>query len=1286
MQLTKIFRTASLGGAWLLFALTTGQAQTTATWIGPASGGEWNTPTSWDTGAPPLDSTTNAFIGAATNVSYNLPMTASSFAALTNNGTLNVNTNGFNCSSITLLRAGGGNKLFVNTGAVVNVTGNLAFTSNSVVSLTAGSSVTVQGSLLVGSGATGGTGTGTAGCIGIMTNNGATLNASVTTINPANASASSLFVINGGTNNLGTTTIKRSSPSSQPALGTEGLLIYGGLVTMTNLNVGGNANSYLTMLVAGGTVTNMGNVLIQGTGANSRPARLLQQGGLFVIPDPDIVNPDPPAAANISIFSVTGGTNIAGGFQFGDSVPDAGTVDFTNAAPIYVGSQGIGWNGAITLNTVLKGGGLFGATADWTGSAPLNMNGSGVFTFQAADMNGTPHNITLTGALGGPSSIALNITGGGTLTLNAANTYLGNTLINAGTLALGASGSLTSGTIVVGSGTTFDVSQVSGFTLNANQTLSGSGTVTGAVVAASSSTIYPGSNTVTGTLTFTSGLTENGGVNNEFNLSSNPSGPNNDFLNASGGLALSGINTITINGSLAPGGGVYPLIYYGSSLSGDTNNFTVTRASGTLSNSPTAETIYFVAQSSIRGPTNITWLGNAAANNWDTETTTNWLNNGTGLPTVFVPNDNALFSNLGASNLAVNIVGSVDPGSVTVNTTSNYVFTGNGAIGGIGSLTVSNGILTVLTTNNYTGQTILDGGVLEVSDLTDGGVPGNIGAATSDPGNLVFNDGTLMYLGDSTSIDRGATFNPGGGVFDITNGATELTVSGTLTGSGGLTLVDQGELNLTGSCSYAGVTTVSNGTLLVNGVGTIGTNSIIFAGGTVSLAAAGSAQGQQFYANLINVVSNSTLIVNGGNGNNILGSVSGVGGLSGSSNLNISIPNSAGYCTFNASIAAFSGTIELGSSVGIFRFNSGGSDYCTGSTNVTFDLGSGSVTMANRNGSTYGTTNYYLGALAGGSSTILKGALNTGTPNNYQIGDNNQSSTFQGLIQNGTAAGAVVSIIKTGTGTLTLTGGNTYSGTTTISNGVLALGNVGNGDGSIGSSATINITAGTFLDVSGRSDGTLQLGGSQSLLGRGTILGSLNASGAVQPGDEPGGNTGTLTVTNSINLNGTAWMKLNRTNSPNSDRLVSSLSSITYSGTLVVTNIGRQLHAGDTFTLFSGSGLNGSSFASITLPNYYTWDTSQLGVNGSVSVTAVLPPSITKVDYSSLASGTLVFNANNGLADGNFAILMSTNVAAPLSQWTSIATGNFDGSGNLSGFSVTVNPALPVQFFTLQAF
>jgi autotransporter-associated beta strand protein len=328
-----------------------------------------------------------------------------------------------------------------------------------------------------------------------------------------------------------------------------------------------------------------------------------------------------------------------------------------------------------------------------------------------------------------------------------------------------------------------------------------------------------------------------------------------------------------------------------------------------------------------------------------------------------------------------------------------------------------------------------------------------------------------------------------------------------------------------------------------------------------------------------------------------------------------------------------------------------------------------------------------IGALEGGPNTILAGPSATAGILVWAIGSstNNPNTIYYGTIKNN-AANEVTSVTKIGTGSLTLAGQNSYGGTTTVSSGTLAFINnpfTGN-DGSINNSTNITIAAGAAIDVSGLSTGTLPLGSSQFLQGYGTIRGILDntAGGNISPGGGISGGVGTLTVTNYINLGGTAWMKLNRTASPNCDRLVSSLAGINYGGTLIVTNIGGGLHAGDTFTLFSGAGFT-NSFSTVTLPNYYTWNTSQLTVNGTISVSSVAPPTLA-VDFSGLGGGSITFNAANGLAGGPLTILASTNVALPLSSWTTVTTGNFDGGGNFST-PVTVNPTVPQQYFILSA-
>jgi autotransporter-associated beta strand protein len=115
--------------------------------------------------------------------------------------------------------------------------------------------------------------------------------------------------------------------------------------------------------------------------------------------------------------------------------------------------------------------------------------------------------------------------------------------------------------------------------------------------------------------------------------------------------------------------------------------------------------------------------------------------------------------------------------------------------------------------------------------------------------------------------------------------------------------------------------------------------------------------------------------------------------------------------------------------------------------------------------------------LLSGTGTVLN---NSATAATVAVGNNNASTTFSGVLQNGTSA---LQLTKLGTGTLTLTGANTCSGGTTISAGTLQLGNGG----------TTGSVTGNIID-----NGVLALNRSDSLTFGGVIssTGSLVKQGA----------------------------------------------------------------------------------------------------------------------------------------------------------------------------------------------
>jgi autotransporter-associated beta strand protein len=203
---------------------------------------------------------------------------------------------------------------------------------------------------------------------------------------------------------------------------------------------------------------------------------------------------------------------------------------------------------------------------------------------------------------------------------------------------------------------------------------------------------------------------------------------------------------------------------------------------------------------------------------------------------------------------------------------------------------------------------------------------------------------------------------------------------------------------------------------------------------------------------------------------------------------------------------------------------------------------------------------------------------------------------WSGVISNSVDGLVNSNLIKTNSGTWTLSATNVYSGSTTIGGGTLALGI----HGSINNSPTIDVQSGSVFDVSAVSGG-YTLGASQNLRGIGSVVGNVTANGSVTPGET---GIGTLTFSGSLVLAGTTTMEINRDTSPNTDLIVAN--SLTYGGSLVVNNIGSNPQAGDIFDLFDWTTRSGS-FGSITLPTLdpgLSWDTSNLSVNGTITVSS----------------------------------------------------------------------------------
>jgi autotransporter-associated beta strand protein len=310
----------------------------------------------------------------------------------------------------------------------------------------------------------------------------------------------------------------------------------------------------------------------------------------------------------------------------------------------------------------------------------------------------------------------------------------------------------------------------------------------------------------------------------------------------------------------------------------------------------------------------------------------------------------------------------------------------------------------------------------------------------------------------------------------------------------------------------------------------------------------------------------------------------------------------------------------------------------------------------------------------GGANTALQpvvlGTNAAGSPGNCTFKIGGTSLTFSNAI---TGPG---NLIKTGSSPLKLAAANTFTGSLMLSNGTVAL----LGGGSVSSCSTLALGAGTTLDVSGRSDKTLSLVAGQALQGYGTINGNLtvNAGATAAPGDPA--NLGTLIATNAVVLLGTTVMKLNKSSATND--VIGGAASLTYGGTLAVSNLAGMLTVGDRFRLFGAAKFMPSAFTAIspsTPGQGLVWDTSRLTNDGTLRL-GLVPPSIASL----FATPTnLTLRCSDGSAYGSYRVLASTNLTLPKAIWAQVGAGSFDGNGAFT-LTLTNDPSEPQTFYLLQ--
>ena len=552
---------------------------------------------------------------------------------------------------------------------------------------------------------------------------------------------------------------------------------------------------------------------------------------------------------------------------------------------------------------------------------------------------------------------------------------------------------------------------------------------------------------------------------------------------------------------------------------------------------------------------------------------------------------------------------------------ANVNHTGSLSIDGIGDVGITAAIgsnvttvtssnsskVTLSGTNAYTGATTISAGTLQFGKLAS--YPNTSTVSVSNTGTTL----AVNYGGASDFTNAGVvtlladtTFGAGTGfALDTTNASGTLsTVIGGAGAPQNLTKLGTNTLTLTGANTYTGVTTLTGGTLTAGVVENAGVSgpfgkpatpagSIVFNGGGLGWSAANttdysprfainSGKGYSFNPGGQTVTLATALPVNGVNGLSHTGTgtliLSGAntytGGtqISGSGILSVSSLNRVvgGGATSNlgAPTTSANGTIFLGGG----RDTAGQLTY-TG-TGETTDR----VINVSGDGGGYGTIDQSGSGLLKfiGDATTGVAVTNGYHPLNLQ---GSGAGEISGVIN--TTGG---SLTKLGTGTWTLSGANTYTGTTTIQNGNLGvntLKSVGGGSSNLGAPTTV--ANGTIALGAGYSAGQLTYTGTGETTDRVLNLANTTTGGII----DQSGATGLLKFTSANTATGAGSKTLTLQGSTSGtgeiagaivDNSVSNKTSLAKSGTGAWTLSGANTYTGAT-TVNAGTVLVNGSLA-----------------------------------------------------------------------------------------------------------
>ncbi|EBW2266083.1 fibronectin-binding autotransporter adhesin ShdA [Salmonella enterica] len=478
------------------------------------------------------------------------------------------------------------------------------------------------------------------------------------------------------------------------------------------------------------------------------------------------------------------------------------------------------------------------------------------------------------------------------------------------------------------------------------------------------------------------------------------------------------------------------------------------------------------------------------------------------------------------------------------------------------------GTLILSNTGNDYGDTEIVGGILAAKDAASLGtgdvtIAENATLALSQGtlDNNVTGEGQIVKSGSDELIVTGDNNYSGGttisggtltvdhadslGSGDIDNSGVlkvgEGELENTLFGSGSLVKTGTGELTLSGDNSYSGGTTITGGTLTADHADSLGSGDI-----------ANSGVLQVGEGELKNTLSGSGSLVKTGTGELTL---SGDNDYSGGTIISDG--------TLIADNADSLGTGAVANS-GVLQVGEGELENTLSGSGSLVKTGTGELTLSGDNSYSGGTTITDGMLTADHADSLGTGAVaNSGV---LQVGEGELENTLSGS----------GSLVKTGTGELTLSGDNSYSGTTTITDGTLIAANVNAlGGGNIDNSGTLMLDA----------NGAFELANVTTHTGATTALAAGSTLDAGQLTQENGS-------TLSIDLGAAT------------DDAVITADSVTLGGTLNVTGIGSVTDSWTpeayTYTLIDSDSAITSDFDDLTIAGMNREDVDFLTIDGKI--------------------------------------------------------------------------------------